>query len=71
MSKLNVKHFLNIYTTRMKMQEKGLTNPTQEIKDITRTLVQKLSDMPLEEELKFEGRSLIDSSGNVIVTFRS
>ena len=69
MSKLDVKHFLNIYRKRMQMQEKGITNPSDEIKVFTRTLVQKLSSMPLDTELRIENHSLIDNSGNIVIIF--
>ena len=69
MSKLDVRHFLNIYRTRMRMQDDGITNPSEEIKVFTRTLVEKLSLMPLDTELRIEDRSLVDNSGNIVATF--
>ena len=51
MANLDVEHFLDIYKTRMEMQEEGITNPPQRIKDFTKKLVEKLSLMPLDEEI--------------------
>ena len=50
------------------MQDDGITNPSQEIKEFTRDFVEKLSRMPLDEEVKIEGHSFIDSKGQVIAT---
>jgi hypothetical protein len=69
MKKLNVQHFLEIYKIRLSMQKDGITNPSQEIKDFTQEIVDKLSELPLDEEIEILGRSLLDSSGNTIVTF--
>jgi hypothetical protein len=66
MSNPSVQHVLAIYKTRMKMQEDGITNPTQEIKDLTRTIVEKLSRMPNDEKLVFVDHMIKDSKGNVI-----
>ena len=69
MDNLNVKHYLGIYTTREKMQEEGITNPSDEIKLLTKTIVQKLSELPLNERIELENGKMTDSKGNVIVTF--
>lgn len=58
---LDVKHYLNIYQLRMKMQDAGVTNPSQKIKSFTRELVEKMSTMPLDEEITLEGNSFYDS----------
>jgi hypothetical protein len=65
----SVGHVLAIYQTRMRMQQEGVTNPTQEIKDLTRTIVEKLSKMPQDEKLIFDDHMMKDSKGNVIVKF--
>lgn len=69
MSNLNVKQVLSIYQTRLKMQQDGITNPTQIYKDITRTIVEKLSKMSLDEELIWDDYKMKDSKGNIIVQF--
>ena len=51
------------------MQDNGITNPTDEIKLLTKTIVEKLSLMPLEEKIDIVKNSMIDSKGNIIVTF--
>ncbi len=63
---LDVKHYLNIYKRRMNMQDKGITNPSLEIKSFTKEFVEKLSYMPLDEEIKLENNSFFDSKGNLI-----
>ena len=68
MSKLDVRHFLGIYQIRMRMQEEGVTNPSPEIKNFTREFVDKLSKLPLDEEIKIENYSFYDSKGNLIAT---
>ena len=69
MKKMDVKHFLAVYQMRLKMQQNGKTNPSPEVKDVTIKIVDKLSKLPLDEEIKINGRSLIDSKGNIIATF--
>jgi hypothetical protein len=69
MSDLTVQHYLGIYQTRLKMQEDGITNPTQEYKDITRTIVEKLSRLPLDEKIVLDNHVMKDSKGNIIVEF--
>ncbi len=66
---LDVKHYLGVYKTRMEMQNSGITNPSDEIKELTKTIVEKLSLIPLEEKIKLENGAMIDSKGNIIVTF--
>ncbi len=66
---LDVKHYLEIYKTRMRMQNSGITNPTDEIKKLTKTVVEKLSFLPLDEKIEIENGKMIDSKGNVIVNF--
>ncbi|QSE99005.1 hypothetical protein [Fulvivirga lutea] len=73
MSELDVKHYLEVYKGRLEMQKKGITNPPEEIKLLTRQLVEILSDKNPEEEIVVNssenGISLIDSSGKILVTF--
>ena len=68
MGKLDVRHYLDIYTTRKEMQEKGITNPSEQIKKFTREFVEKLLTYSLDEEiiLKDNG-SFFDSKGNLIM----
>ena len=67
MKKLDVEHFLNIYTLRMKMQESGVTNPPEAGKKFTRELVEKLSKLPMDEEIKIIDRTFVNSHGEVIL----
>ena len=67
MSNLDVKHFLNIYTVRKDMQEKGITNPSEEIKKFTKDFVEKLQNMDLDEEVILIDNSFLDSKGNLIM----
>lgn len=69
MASLDVEHFLGIYKQRKSMQDRGLTNPKEEYKIITNTIVEKLSKMPLDEKVELKNNQMIDSNGNVIVTF--
>lgn len=69
MVSLDVKHYLGIYKTRMRMQEEGVTNPSDGIKLLTKTIVEKLSQLPLNEKIEFENGKMTDSKGNIIVVF--
>ncbi len=68
MSNFNVRHYLDIYRKRKDMQERGITNPNEQIKKFTIELVEKLQAYPLDEEiiLKDNG-SFYDSKGNFIL----
>lgn len=68
MGNLDVKHYLDIYTTRKEMQENGITNPSEQIKNFTKEFVEKLQAYSLDEEiiLKDNG-SFFDSKGNLII----
>jgi hypothetical protein len=66
---LNARHYLDVYQTRLEMQEEGITNPPEEIRMLVRTIVEKLSRMPLDEKIILENGKMIDSSGNIIVEF--
>lgn len=67
MKGLNVRHYLDIYSTRKEMQEKGITNPSEQIKKFTNDLVDKLKDLPLDEEIILDDHSFNDSKGNLII----
>jgi len=69
MKKLDVKHFLGIYQIRLSMQDKEITNPSENFKKWTREFVDKLSKMPPEEEVTIKKHSFLDSKGNIIATF--
>ena len=62
---------LSIYSTRMGMQEDGITNPPSQIKAFTKTLVQKLSEIDGAEriEIKIDGkesRFILKSTGELL-----
>ena len=69
MGNLDVKHYLGIYKIRMQMQDEGITYPSDEIKLLTKTIVEKLSKLPLTEKIELENGKMTDSKGNVIVVF--
>jgi hypothetical protein len=54
----DVRHYLDIYTTRKEMQEEGITNPSEEIKKFTKDFVEKLQNMPFDEEIILKDSSL-------------
>lgn len=64
---LNVEHYLNIYMLRLKMAEDGTTNPNDEVKALMQTIIDKLSKLPLEEEIILDDNKMKDISGNIIV----
>ena len=68
MKNLDVRHYLDIYTTRKEMQEKGITHPSEQIKKFTRDFVEKLQTYSLNEEIILkENGSFFDSKGNLIM----
>jgi len=71
MKKLDVKHFLGIYQIRKRMQDDGVTNPSSEVKKFTHDFVEKLSKLPLDEEIKIENHSFFDSKGNLVARLPS
>jgi hypothetical protein len=71
MKKLDVRHFLGIYQLRKRMQDEGITNPSEEVKNFTREFVQILSNLQMDEEITIEHNSFIDSKGNLILRFPS
>lgn len=68
MKRLNVKHYLNIYEGRKRMQESGIIKPHKEIVEFTSNFVDILSKMPLEEELEIRDHSFYDSKGILIAS---
>lgn len=71
MKKLNVKHYLDLYTIRKEMQEKGVTHPSEEFKTFTRDFVEKLQTYPLDEEIILKNGCVFDSRGNLIIKIPS
>ena len=69
MNELTIKHFYEIYKTRLEMQEAGITNPPENIKEFTQSIVETLSKLPMEEIVDYIDGTLVDSKGNVIVKF--
>jgi hypothetical protein len=67
MKNLDVEHFLNIYTNRKEMQDKGIIYPSKKTKEFTENFVEKLSKMPMNEEIILENNSFFDSKGNLII----
>ena len=67
MKGLSVGHYLDVYSTRKEMQEKGITNPSEQIKKFTSDLVEKLKALPLDEEIILDDSSFYDSKGNLII----
>lgn len=53
------------------MQEKGITNPSEQIKKFTNDLVEKFKALPAEEEITLENNSFYDSKGNLILKMPS
>ena len=69
MKNLDVRHYLDIYTTRKEMQEKGITQPSEQIKKFTKDFVEKLQTYSLDEEIILtEDGSFFDSKGNLMLT---
>lgn len=63
---MNAEHFLNLYKLRQKMQEDGITNPSTAIKQFVNELVDKLSNLDMNEEITIKESSFFDSKGNLI-----
>lgn len=49
------------------MQDQGITYPSKKIKEFTKTFVEKLSKMPMDEEIIIENNSFFDSKRNLII----
>jgi len=69
MKKLDVEHYLYVYTVRKEMQEKGVTNPSENIKKFTCEFVEILEKMPLDEEIILKESSFYDSKGRLLIKF--
>ena len=67
MDSLNVRHYLDIYTKRKEMQEKGITKPSEQIKKFTKDIVEKLKALPLDEKIILNDNSFYDGKGNLIL----
>lgn len=68
MKNFDVKHYLDIYTLRKEMQEKDITQPSEQIKKFTRDFVEKLQAYALDEEIILnENGTFFDSKGNLIL----
>ena len=68
MKNFDVKHYLDIYTLRNEMQEKDITQPSEQIKKFTRDFVEKLQTYALDEEIILnENGTFFDSKGNLIL----
>ncbi len=70
MKNLDVAHYLDIYTIRKSMQDDGITNPSEAIKEFTTEFVDILKTYPLDEEiiLKDNG-TFYDSKGRLLIKF--
>lgn len=64
---LDVEHYLGVYSLRKRMQEEGITNPSEQIKKFTRDFVEKLESLPLKEEIVLQDSSFYDSKGNFLM----
>lgn len=67
MENLDVRHYLDIYTIRKEMQESGITNPREEIKEFVKEFVDKLEKLPLDMEIFLEDNSFFDKDGLLIM----
>jgi hypothetical protein len=67
MKKFDVAHFLGLYQLRKEMFESGVTNPTPEGKKFIHDLIDKLSQLPLDEEINIKNRCFFDSKGTLII----
>jgi hypothetical protein len=67
--KLDVQHFLGIYQIRKRCQDEGITNPSQEVKDTTKLIIERLSELQSDEEIKIVNQSLVRLNGEIIATF--
>ena len=63
---LDVAHYLGVYQTRLKMQEEGITNASEEVHHWTRIFVQKLKSLPSEELIRIEGKYFLRENGDII-----
>jgi len=54
MGMVNAGQLLSIYTTRLSMQERGVTNPSAHVKALTRQLVERLSAVEDSEGIEIQ-----------------
>lgn len=66
MSRLNAQHFLNVFLIRKRLIDEGIANPIPQVKAFIADFVEKLSQMPPDEQVKIENRAYFDSEGNLI-----
>lgn len=71
MHKVTAKPLLEVYKTRLEMQQQAITNPSDHVKIFTKKIVEKLSQLPQEELIEFIDMKLVDSSGNMIADFKN
>ncbi|MNV71518.1 hypothetical protein D3C71_1645410 [compost metagenome] len=69
MSKLTVAHYLNVYQNRLVMLDEGIINPSDEMIVFAKRLVGILLQFPLTEIVSIKNNTMLDSSGNVMITF--
>lgn len=69
MKHLTAKHVLEVYKTRLEMQEAGITNPPENIKEFTQSIVETLPKLPMQEIVDYVDGALVDLKGNVIIKF--
>ena len=69
MKHLTAKHVLEVYKTRLEMQEAGITNPPENIKEFTQSIVETLPKLPIQEIIDYVDGALVDLKGNVIIKF--
>ena len=63
---MTVSHYLGAYQIRKGMQDDGVTSPSDDIKEFTAEFVEKLSKLPLDDEIIIEGYSFFDVNKNLI-----
>lgn len=68
---VSAKQLLSIYSTRMKMQEDGATNPSEHMKEFTRNLVLELLKIDGSEKIeivtdKKESRFVLKRTGQLL-----
>lgn len=71
MHKVTLKHYLEVYKTRLEMQQQGITNPPEHVKNFTKKIVEKLSQLSQEEIVEFIDMKLVDSNGYIIADFKN
>jgi len=69
MKNLTIEHFYEVYKTRLEMQEAGITNPPEHIREFTKSIVEVLSKLPMEEIVDYVDGTLVDSKGNIVLKF--